>query len=565
MIKSKNKRLFLKISIVLIFLSFSFYFLQNSNLNNKFNVIIKFKSTQTPKIKLQLFSKENLQDEITYHPRRRFKKLKFNLSFNKSNDLRISFGTKPGTIAIRSITIYNYASKHVLNGKEIYKLFKNTNFANKPYLKNGVFYMKIEGSNNWLAPEKQLYDKIEKCRVAIVSSYLFLILLSIVLLFFLHYFDPGQLQIFFSKKNLYNGVLIILLLLVFPLFNEIANIKIETKLEEQRKITRKPAFSFESFVNYSKQYTAYYNDNFIFRNTFVFLRNLMKYKFFDQSGTSKVIIGKKGWLFLGDFKKANGTIAYFRSIKLLTINELENWKNQIEFRWKWLQKKGIHYLFILAPNKNTIYPEYMPDNFKKFNSKSRMDQLFEYLKVNSQVPFLDLRPALKNGKKNYPVYSRTDTHWTDYGGYLVYREIIRYLQSLPEFKDAYESPISNYNIRRRKKTEGDLSKILSIDQEIFKEKMIKLSPIKKWNFKSFRLHNLNIRQYYTKNINAKLPPVLMVHDSFYKKIQPFLSEQLSLIRYIWDWDTKFYPAIINEMKPKLVIDEIAERFLMKKF
>ena len=56
----------------------------------------------------------------------------------------------------------------------------------------------------------------------------------------------------------------------------------------------------------------------------------------------------------------------------------------------------------------------------------------------------------------------------------------------------------------------------------------------------------------------------MVHDSFYSRLRPFLSEQFSRVLYIWDWNMNFYPEIIEREKPKLVIDEMVERFLMDK-
>ena len=73
-----------------------------------------------------------------------------------------------------------------------------------------------------------------------------------------------------------------------------------------------------------------------------------------------------------------------------------------------------------------------------------------------------------------------------------------------------------------------------------------------------------VRQGYTTRPNAPQPNILMVHDSFYKRLKPYLSNQFSRVLYIWDWGLNFYPHIIKKESPKLVIDEMAERFLLTK-
>ena len=56
----------------------------------------------------------------------------------------------------------------------------------------------------------------------------------------------------------------------------------------------------------------------------------------------------------------------------------------------------------------------------------------------------------------------------------------------------------------------------------------------------------------------------MVHDSFYHRLKHFLSESFSRVLYVWDWNLNFYPEVVEREKPRLVIDEMAERFLLGK-
>jgi hypothetical protein len=111
---------------------------------------------------------------------------------------------------------------------------------------------------------------------------------------------------------------------------------------------------------------------------------------------------------------------------------------------------------------------------------------------------------------------------------------------------------------------GDLAIMLSLHEEILRENIIRMEPSPPFTFRESQRENISrfVRQSYTQCQTALLPNILMVHDSCYHRLRPFLSEKFSRILYIWDWDFNFYPEIIEREKPKLVIDEMAERFLM---
>ena len=54
-------------------------------------------------------------------------------------------------------------------------------------------------------------------------------------------------------------------------------------------------------------------------------------------------------------------------------------------RRDWLAERGIKYLVVVAPNKNTVYPEMLPGGFEKATDDSQLDQLLRYIKKNSIV------------------------------------------------------------------------------------------------------------------------------------------------------------------------------------
>ncbi|HSQ35258.1 MAG TPA: hypothetical protein VLQ89_04620, partial [Candidatus Binatia bacterium] len=222
--------------------------------------------------------------------------------------------------------------------------------------------------------------------------------------------------------------LLFLLFISLPLIDQVFKFIRPYELVEKRKLAEKPVFSIRRPFSFGKKYEAWYNDHFTFRTRLVYLNNLLTYRMFHTAATAKVVIGKEGWLFLGNINPYFNEVDYYRNLKPFTIRELRHWQIILEQRRDWLRRRGIHYLFVIAPNKSTIYPEFMPTAIKKINPRSRQDQLLAHLRRYSTVKIVDLRPALLAAKKVRPAYYRTDTHWNDWGGYVAYREVITSLR-----------------------------------------------------------------------------------------------------------------------------------------
>ncbi len=196
----------------------------------------------------------------------------------------------------------------------------------------------------------------------------------------------------------------------------------------------------------------YFDKQFVekipYRKDLLYINALIKVFGFGYSPTSKVLLGKDNYFFEGygdrrvegDVIKSYDNVSDYIGALPFSDTELEIWGKILKERKEWLEKKGIPYLFVLAPTKAQIYPEKLPialQNAKKRRDKpNRYDQLVQYLNENTIIPFVDLRMALLNAKKirEYPpLYYRTDFHWNFYGAFYAYQEIIRQIdQSFPD-------------------------------------------------------------------------------------------------------------------------------------
>jgi alginate O-acetyltransferase complex protein AlgJ len=334
-----------------------------------------------------------------------------------------------------------------------------------------------------------------------------------------------------------------------------------TRLSEKRRLTPPPVVRLRQplEVSYTAAFESWWNDSFGFRRSLVvsYSRALLA---LGVSPTPSVIVGKSGWFFFA----GDEALASYRAVQPFTAAELAAWRRRIETRRDWLAERRIHYLVVIAPNKETIYPEFMPEHLNRVRDVTRLDQLVTYLRAQSSVVIVDPREALRAAKTGGALYFRTDTHWNDAGAWLLYREILTGLR--PWYPELESTPDTAFVRVIRNGWSGDLATMLGLDGRLSEERLL-LEPRR---VRAARMADPGPRpvdpQRRLSAAEHETPSrlrVVMFHDSFGLSLQPFLSESFSRIVFSsgpTDWRLNFDPALVERERPAVVIQEIAERF-----
>jgi hypothetical protein len=292
-------------------------------------------------------------------------------------------------------------------------------------------------------------------------------------------------------------------------------------------------------------------------------------KRFDRSGVPLVVEGPEGWLFFsGDqiLDDLKGRLRFSEQEVLRFHRILINKK-------QWLKERGIAYLYMIAPNKQSIYPEFLPGHYRKFRQASRLDQLLTGSPDTISEPLLDVRPYLRQEKSTVRLYDKSDTHWNYHGALVAYQALMERVQSLfPEFRPRDQF---DFSPDWQNGTGGDLAVMTGRTQEIVEQ----IPVLDRENFTADEtpikqeLRDLlslpQLKPSYTENAKGRLR-VLILHDSFFNTISPFTSESFQEAFYIWQYyDTttleffnrKNFSALLDMYQPDLVIEETVERFL----
>ena len=87
-----------------------------------------------------------------------------------------------------------------------------------------------------------------------------------------------------------------------------------------------------------------------------------------------------------------------------------------------------------VPSATEIYTEYLPDHAMVPSQLEALDAFYEA--TDTQIRKIDAYHVLSTFKEDY-IYYRTDSGWTSYGAYCIYRNVIRKMGYYPVSYDSY--------------------------------------------------------------------------------------------------------------------------------
>ncbi len=206
-------------------------------------------------------------------------------------------------------------------------------------------------------------------------------------------------------------------------------------LDENRNLAPPPDFRLTPLAALPAKIDTYYEDHVGFRGAIIHAAGLVLYGFLHEP-SGNVIMGKSSAH--GElpeyFYVAEGIIEDRVALGQLTPTQLDIWKRSLESRASWLQRRGIAYLFVIMPEKSSVYPELLPDYLQTYIGPTRLDQFAKYFNDrHSSVPILNVKTKLEQNKPAGPLFFPFDSHWNGRASFFTYQAIVNALR--PRFPD----------------------------------------------------------------------------------------------------------------------------------
>lgn len=216
-------------------------------------------------------------------------------------------------------------------------------------------------------------------------------------------------------------------------FTKVVKMKpLEGVVADEKNVT----LNFKTYLDgsYQNHLTEHARRHTGFREFFIRNYNQICYSCFDKINNVNIIIGKDGELFTQMYiddmtgKRVKDNFITIDSAKAVAR---ENVKVTLRLM-DTLKQHGTDFLFIFAPSKTAVYPEYLPKPYSdQISNFSLIDYYIELFK-ESNIPHIDFHNYFKQIKSTfpYPLYSKYGTHWAFSTIPMVSDSILRMMESI---------------------------------------------------------------------------------------------------------------------------------------
>lgn len=334
--------------------------------------------------------------------------------------------------------------------------------------------------------------------------------------------------------------------------------------QENRTPQPFPRFSLSWFQNFEK----WFGDRYGMRDALIHYGSRMQMARTGRPANLQVVVGKEGWLFLDpNFVVGRPHFADMYGKDPLSSVEIQAVVDNFTHAQRALSNCGIALYFVLAPDKNTIYPDKL-DLPPPGAATTGADQIVKALR--EQVPGLglvDLRPELISArhKVSMDLYHRTDTHWNAMGAYWGYRALVqswvdrRMLTWHPDLHD-----LDRYQVRRQRYAGGDIAVNLLDLPNYFEDYVVDMNPVVERRAMatqpSKETQVLDARVLQFENPKSAAPiRALLYRDSFSEALLPYLAEDFRRLHAAYGHAVD--GRLVREVQPDMVVIELIERNL----
>lgn len=238
--------------------------------------------------------------------------------------------------------------------------------------------------------------------------------------------------------------------------------------------------------------------------------------------------GRDDWLFYG----GENSVGFFRGTNLLAPDEMEKWKDSFLALKDLCSKKGIELVFLVPPNKEQVYPEYMA-SYRIENLPKREEIIYQYMKENG-LPFIYPLESLKAYKDQYRVYQQQDSHWNDVGGYIAFSKIFEALGK-------QTIPVNDLQVNTFIRTGGDISNFCGYATD-YTDYKVTYKPEINYTVETYNDGNIEIFHSDSKNEQK----IVLIGDSMRDYNKDYFAKEFSKAVVLFRTDLED-PVVTNEL------------------
>ena len=271
-----------------------------------------------------------------------------------------------------------------------------------------------------------------------------------------------------------------------------------------------------------------------------------------------IVFGRDGWMFWTDDRDTTpATMADSRGKLRFTAAEVKRIDGHLRLAHERFAACGIHSAAFIAPNKQSIYGEFL---IKADASPpaTRLDALIDELSGPAKAMIIDPRPTMSAAKVLHAplrLYNKTETHWNLLGAFYGYLGLIEKIAPMLPLANRELASIDHYRITAAPYPGGDMATRVLFSPWRFADENVSLEG--KPPISDEREIQIDPSHFVQRNPRGKGSMVLF-GDSFATLLVPFLAQHFAEVhRYAAE---RFDGAVVAVHRPDLVIFETLESY-----
>lgn len=205
---------------------------------------------------------------------------------------------------------------------------------------------------------------------------------------------------------------VMMLLLPAPLWLLLAPV-MDNANHENRTLASFPTTD-TSIEEWPAAFEDWLNEHAPFRNEFMSLNGRLNWTV-GTLDSSDVLLGKDHWLFLKNVSDSK-SISDYQGLTAYTEAELADFTDTLSTLQNRLAEYGTRLVVVIAPAKEGVYSQYMPDSIPVVSRPTRVQALAGEL-IGAGVPLVWPQQTLIDLSAERQVYYKYDTHWNEVGAY----------------------------------------------------------------------------------------------------------------------------------------------------
>jgi alginate O-acetyltransferase complex protein AlgJ len=280
-----------------------------------------------------------------------------------------------------------------------------------------------------------------------------------------------------------------------------------------------------------------------------------------------VHVGKDGWLFL--VKGSNSVINLYKKRSSFTAELAEQWVTLLQSRMQKLADKNIDYLFLPAPEKLTVMHQHYDGKINNIHGSPIHTMVNNH---HARVPcIVNVLPAFSKLVETNRPYWKTDTHWSFWGCFAAY-QVLCARMGIPSRPELLQAPFDEGDVlfdlgaklTAPVRERARFYKLIQTAERVYANPMVRFKE-RNQLVNEAHLHVGSHVVYKNNSPHVAQKKVVLFGDSF-SEYRPhlltgMLAETVSELHFIWNARLDY--EYISLIQPDIVINELAERFMVE--